>query len=246
MNPATIPDAMEKASDFRLSAQQIAYFQTFGFLFLPGLFKADIDRLEEGFEEAFATRTPNCVLTEDPLQETDTTFKERKRVILFQIVEQSDKLRWLATDPRVVNIVKGIMGERFEPRPTDGHIFHCDTSWHPDMGFTSMASPQGGDDRFRLKLSFYLDPQRANSGAIRLIPGSHFHDGQYAKTLLTNLFGSPQKIKGVYGVDASEIPCWIVETDPGDLICWNFRTFHATFHGFERRRLFSMTYAEVV
>jgi len=235
MNHAALSESAG-VSTFGLSSQQLAYFRTFGFIKLPGLFKDDIARLTDGFDEAFATRTPSKVIRQDQLQETDNpAFSDRKRTILFHLVEQSDRLRWLAADPRVMGIVTAIIGERYEARPTDGHIFDCDTSWHPDMG---------SDKRFRLKLSFYLDPQRADSGAIRVIPGSHFHESTYAGTLLTNLYGSPQKVKNVYGVDASEIPCWTVESDPGDVICWNFRTFHATFHGFQRRRLFSMTFAE--
>jgi len=235
----TIAGPASSATAFHLSAQQLQYFQSFGFIKLPGLFKPEIERLQEGFDEAFATRTPNKILREDPLQETDNpTFTDRKRVILFHLIEKSDALRWLASDPRVLNIVTAILGDDYETRPTDGHIFDCDTSWHPDMDL-------GGDNRARLKLSFYLDPQRANSGAIRLMPGSHL-DGDYANALMTNLYGSPHKVKALCGVDASEIPCWTVETDPGDLICWNFRAFHATFHGFERRRLFSMTFAKAL
>jgi ectoine hydroxylase-related dioxygenase (phytanoyl-CoA dioxygenase family) len=223
-------------ADAVLSPQQVEFFDTFGFIKLPGLFKAEIDTLIKGFDEAFATRTPDKVIKEDPLQETDNpVFKDRKRVILYHLVEQSDKLRWLASDPRVLGIVKSLIGENYEARPTDGHVFDCDTSWHPDMGV---------DSRYRIKLSFYLDPQRADSGAIRLIPGSN-HESPYAKTLLQNLYGSPQKIRNNYGVEADQIPSWTVETDPGDVICWNFRTFHATFHGFEGRRLFSMTYCRV-
>jgi ectoine hydroxylase-related dioxygenase (phytanoyl-CoA dioxygenase family) len=236
MNETTISSVVEAGSAFRLSPQQVTFFRTFGFLKLPGLFKADIERLKEGFDEAFATRTPDKIIRNDALQETDNpVFKDRKRVILFNLVEQSDKLRWVASDPRVLNIVTTLVGQRYEARPTDGHVFDCDTSWHPDMG---------SDNRFRLKLSFYLDPQRHNSGAIRVIPGSQFDTSDFAQGLLANAYGSPQMLKDSYGVDASEIPCWTIESDPGDLICWNFKIFHATFHGFEQRRLFSMTFAE--
>jgi hypothetical protein len=226
--PATVP------ATFELTSQQVEFFRTFGFLKLPRLFAAEVATLIEGFDEAFATRTPDRIIRDDKLQETENSaFPDRKRVILFNLVEHSQKLRWLTHDPRVLGIVRGLIGDNYEAKPTDGHVFDCDTSWHPDVGI---------DDRFRVKLSFYLDPQRADRGAIRLIPGSHFHDGAYAQTLLQNLYTSPSTIKMNYGVDADEIPCWVVETDPGDLLCWNFRTFHATFHGFEKRRLFSMTY----
>src|SRR5579862_3877960 len=99
MHTATVSDPIiGAAADFQLSPQQLIYFQTFGFLKIPGLFKAEIDRLTDGFDEAFRTRRPDKVITEDMLQETDNpAFTDRKRTILFHIVEQSDKLRWLAT-----------------------------------------------------------------------------------------------------------------------------------------------------
>jgi hypothetical protein len=238
MNPTTTPVTTETSPAFKLSAQQITFFRTFGFLKLPGLFKPEIAALTEAFDEAFATRTPDKIIRDDALQETDNkVFRDRKRVILYHLVEKSDKLRWLASDPRVLNIVTSIIGDRYEARPTDGHVFDCDTSWHPDMG---------SDNRFRLKLSFYLDSQRHNSGAIRVIPGSQFDTSEFAQELLANAYGSPQKLKDLYGVEASDVPCWTIETDPGDLVCWNFKIFHATFHGFEQRRLFSMTYAEAL
>jgi hypothetical protein len=225
------PSAAAKA--FRLSPQQVAFFHTFGFLKLPGLFKDEIARMTEGFEEVFANNEPDKVLSDDPLQETDTVFENRRRMIMYRIIERSDKLSWLSTDPRLHNIASSVIGAPYELRPTDGHVFHCDTNWHPD---------KGSDNRFRIKCSFYLDPQRANSGAIRLIPGSQHQDGAYARDLLLNLYGSPQKAIDNYGVAADQVPCVTVETDPGDIICWNVSTFHATFHGFARRRLFSMTF----
>ncbi len=42
---------------------------------------------------------------------------------------------------------------------------------------------------------------------------------------------------------AEEIPAWPVETDPGDVLVWSFRTFHASFHGREGRRSFFLTFS---
>jgi hypothetical protein len=229
----TLHEPSAVAGAFNLSRQQVAFFHTFGFLKLPGLFKDEIAGITEGFDEVFANNEPDLVLSDDPLQETDTVFENRRRMIMYRIIHRSDKLRWLATDPRLHNIASSVIGAKYELRPTDGHVFHCDTSWHPD---------KGSDNRFRIKMSFYLDPQRANSGAIRLIPGSQHQESAFANDLLLNLYGSPQMVKDNYGIEADAVPCVTVETDPGDMICWNISTFHATFHGFARRRLFSMTF----
>ena len=53
-----------------------------------------------------------------------------------------------------------------------------------------------------------------------------------------------RRVKDVYGIEHNEIPSWTLESEPGDLIIWNFRTLHASFNGGERRRLFSINFRE--
>jgi ectoine hydroxylase-related dioxygenase (phytanoyl-CoA dioxygenase family) len=96
---------------------------------------------------------------------------------------------------------------------------------------------------YHVKLSFYLDDLTGESGAIRIIPGSHFHKQAFARTLRRD-FDNPARIKDIYGVEGKDIPSITVESTPGDLIVWNFRTIHASYNGGERRRLFSLNYGE--
>jgi len=96
---------------------------------------------------------------------------------------------------------------------------------------------------YHVKLSFYLDELGGESGAIRIIPGSHFHQQTFARTLRRD-FNDPARIKAVYGVEGRDIPSVTVESTPGDLIVWNFRTVHASYNGGQRRRLFSLNYGE--
>jgi hypothetical protein len=56
----------------------------------------------------------------------------------------------------------------------------------------------------------------------------------------------PEEIEDTYGVKWDEIPSYVLETDPGDLVVWSFRTIHASFGGDARRRLFSMSFREPV
>ena len=39
----------------RLTQQQVRFFETFGFLTLPGLFRDEIEQITEAFEAVFAT-----------------------------------------------------------------------------------------------------------------------------------------------------------------------------------------------
>ena len=94
-----------------------------------------------------------------------------------------------------------------------------------------------------VKLSFYLDTLRADSGAIRVIPGTNFFNENFA-TNLRKRINEPEKIASEFGVPDRELPSVPIETDPGDVVAWDFRTIHASFYGGRRRRLFSINFRE--
>ena len=218
------------AEGHELSPQQIAFFETFGFVKLPGLFRAEADRLIAGFEEVFANEA-------SPVMETNEKLHlEQRRVIALSIIDKSDDLRWLRDDPRVLGVVHALMGERYEFAESDGSLFYCESSWHAD----TYGAPL---DQYHLKLSFYLDPLDGDSGAIRMIPGTNHFREVFGRTLRKNLM-NPTKIKRIYGVEGNEIPSWPIDSQPGDVIVWNYRTIHASYNGGERRRLFSMSFRE--
>lgn len=211
-----------------LSPQQLAFFETFGFLKVPGLFTDDIGTITEGFEEVFAANA-----SWDTNEELH--FNDR-RSIIPAFIDKSDRLRWLRDDPRVVGIVTAILGPDHEYAESDGNVFACDTSWHADI----YAAPL---DQYHLKLSFYLDPLDSATGAIRLIPGSNHYQSAFASVLRSDL-ETPTSVREHYGVDPEDIPSWTLATEPGDLVLWNFRSIHASFGGSQRRRLFSVNYRQ--
>ena len=51
-------------------------------------------------------------------------------------------------------------------------------------------------------------------------------------------------VEALYGIAGGKIPSITVESAPGDLIIWNFRTIHGSYNGGERRRLFSLNFGE--
>jgi ectoine hydroxylase-related dioxygenase (phytanoyl-CoA dioxygenase family) len=223
-------DRSKSPTAFQLDTRQVAYFETFGFLKVPGLFAHDIDRIEAGFEEVFANDAIGRMETNEHLH------LEQRRTIIPGFIHKSDKLAPLLDDPRVVGVVTGLIGENYEYAESDGNVFDCESSWHPDI----YSAPL---NQFHAKLSFYLDPLHGDSGAIRMIPGTNHHKTQYAKALRSNL-EDYEAIERIYGVRYNEIPSWTLESEPGDLIVWNFRTIHASFNGGERRRLFSINFRE--
>jgi hypothetical protein len=225
---------------FRLTAQQRTFYEAFGFLRLAGLFRDEADQLSQGFDSVFAQHEPTMVITseDDVLQRTERAAgRSYRNIIAPDFVDRSPLLRGLPRHPRVTGVVESLLdGQPYEYRASDGHRFHCDTSWHYDAYGTPL-------DRYTVKLSFYLDPLRADSGAIRVIPGTHEHGSAFSKTLQETLYRSPDGIRELYGVEAEAIPAWTLENEPGDVLVWSFRTIHASFHGREGRRSFALAFS---
>ena len=50
------PPLRDPSTPLQITPQQVAWFETFGFLVLRGVFAEDMDRIREGFEEVFGQR----------------------------------------------------------------------------------------------------------------------------------------------------------------------------------------------
>jgi Phytanoyl-CoA dioxygenase (PhyH) len=226
--------------DFGLSEQQATYFKAFGFLKIPGLFASDIERIRSGFEEVFASETPEVLDPANPYHHRrNERYPRETRTMIRQFVDKSGDLQWLRNDARVLGVARSLLGDQFVYAESDGNLFNCDVYWHIDVyGATSSAE--------HIKLSFYLDALRKDTGALRVIPGSHFVGTRYAGALYKHLSHEPNRVAEHMGVEVDEVPSWTVDVDPGDLVVGNFRTMHASFNGGVRRRLFTMNFAAAV
>lgn len=219
-------------SKYLLSPQQIHYFETFGYLKISNFLAGDIEDVIAGFEELFGDEN-------QPVWETNEALHgKEKRVIIPGFIEQSKRLAPLQHDPRVVGVVQSLLGLDYQWASSDGNLFFCESYWHPD----TYAAPL---NHYHMKMSFYLDDLTGGNGAIRIIPGSHFHNSTFSRTLLKDL-NEPEEVSNIYGIPGNEIPSVTIESRPGDLIIWNFRTIHGSYHGGERRRLFSLNFGEAV
>ncbi len=212
-----------------LTPQQIRFFETFGFVTLPGLFADDIDRIAQGFEEAFARNQPFE-------SHEDLHFNERRQIV-HDILGKSPLLAGLGSDPRVLGVVHSLVGEHFVELPADGNLFSCDTSWHPD----TYASPL---HEHHVKLSLYLDALDDTNGTIRMMPGTNHWRDAYAHTV-RGAVDDPAAIREHFGMAPDELPSYPIESVPGDVVVWDYRTVHASFNGGNRRRLLSLNYKQL-
>ena len=212
-----------------ITPQQVRYFETFGFLRLPGLFADDIADITKGFEQVFE---------ENPSWKTEEALHfDDKRMIIPGFVEKSPLLANLPSDPRVTGIIRSLMGNEFEYAESDGNLFYCDTSWHSDTYSAPMS-------QYHVKISFYLDNLSQESGAIRMIPGTHQHKSRYTIDVRQSV-EDPSTIPELLGINPRDVPAYAIASEPGDAIVWSFRTIHASFGGDERRRLFSLNFRQI-
>jgi ectoine hydroxylase-related dioxygenase (phytanoyl-CoA dioxygenase family) len=204
-----------------ISAQQRAFFDTFGYLVIPGILAADMAWISEEYDAIYRSQAEQVV----PLQQGATGAWASTINHLF--VSMSPRLSTLIEDPRIVGICEGLLGTGHVICGGDGTIFHTNTSWHSD-GWGAFT-----DQVRHIKVSCYLDPLTSTTGALRVIPGSQ-HAGDRYSEILNGQVSDPL---GSYARPLQEVPCVSCETRPGDIVIFDWRTKHASFGGSGRRRL---------
>ena len=213
-----------------ITEQQLTFLQTFGYLRVPGLFAAEIEEITEAFEAVFADPDNVRMDMNEPLHRND------RRVIIPKFIDHHPTLTRLREDERILGISRSLLGDDAEYAESDGNLAFCHSEWHADTYGAPMTTRH-------IKLSFYLDPLRADSGAIRVLPGTHYWQSPYARDLRRS-FRDFGQAADVFGVDSTEIPAVVVDSDPGDVLIWDYRLIHASFNGLDRRRFFSVNFRE--
>lgn len=212
--------------EFKLSDEQICFFDTFGFIKFPGLFNDRIDRIIDEFENVWSERGQRGY--KGALHMQDRTL----RSTICPFADQNEYLCTLLDDPRVVGIASALCGEDFNYLGGDGNLMSTDGNWHSD-GYES--------DRIKMiKLGFYLDPLTHNTGALRVIPGSHRCGDKFAEDVheATALDISRPKVYPKWNITPQDIPCQVIDNTPGDLIVFNVNVKHVSLGGSTRRRMF--------
>jgi len=209
-------------SAFTLTEQQKDFFDTFGFLGFPGLMADRIDSIIHDFEAIWADQGGG---------HAGRKHDGTARSCMVPFIDQSEALSALLDDPRVLGIAEGLLGSDFNYMGSDGNYYVGDTGWHSD-GWNVQGR--------HLKIAFYLDPLTRDSGALRVIPGSHRVQDSYANTVQEKISRSTE----LWGIPGSEVPAVALETQPGDIVCFNHNTKHSAWGGNTSRRMFTINLSQ--
>jgi hypothetical protein len=196
-----------------LTYQQIIEFRTFGFIVLHGM-------LEAG-EAATLKNEVNGALV-DAFGALGTDRGDLSGVSGDYLPLATGRaplaLALIADDPRLFGASAQLLGVPSVPTIGIATCFTANASWHNDQG------PDVGGVRFLA----HLERRTADTGALRVIPGSHHPD--YAYQLCTFRVADPAS----QGFRGWEWPAYVVESEPGDVIAFDMHLFHASVGGTNR------------
>ena len=194
-----------------LSPRQIAFFDTFGFLKLAGAVQENIEEIIAEFTAVFP--------------QTGARHDGQKRTCIVPFVDQREKLCTLLDHPVIEGAAASLIGADFNYIGSDGNYYTGDTNWHSD-GYHVVGK--------YIKMAFYLDKVTKESGALRVIPGSHRLEMRDWPAL--KAYGARE----LWDIDQSEVPCVALESEPGDVLVFNHNLMHSSFGGSSERRMFTL------
>ena len=91
------------------------------------------------------------------------------------------------------------------------------------------------------KFAFYLQPVDENTGALRLIPGSH-KEPLHSELQRITLKESAQGVVELSGLSVEDVPAYTARSQPGDVEAFDNHTWHASWGGSTDRRMCSLGY----
>ncbi|MEZ4656992.1 MAG: phytanoyl-CoA dioxygenase family protein [Caldilineaceae bacterium] len=209
----------------QLTPQQLNFMDLFGYLVFPGLLSDRIERITAEFETVFATHGGG---------HNGRPHDGAARSCILPFVDQTAYLASLIDDPRVDGIFASLLGADYTYLGSDGNFYVGDTNWHSDTDWSGKM--RGKPPRVFYKMALYLDPVTAESGALRVIPGSQHYGDHFAEALQANLRGAPETL----GIRGDQVPAIALASNPGDVVVFNQNTKHSAWGGGNRRRMFTI------
>lgn len=190
-----------------LTHQQILHFSTFGYLILRGLFsqsemKALRDEVATALADAFGR----------PGTEPHQTGGINGDYLPLAVDRAPFSQSLIADDERTFLASAELLAGPTVPSVGIATCFTGDSTWHTRLG---PAIPG-------LTIWVDLEPRTSESGALRLIPGSHIPD--YERQLWDYCRAAPSA-SGFAQPDWPDWPHVVAETEPGDAVAFHAHLF---------------------
>jgi Phytanoyl-CoA dioxygenase (PhyH) len=199
--------------------QQVEHYRTFGFVVLrsyldqhetAALGKELDGALRDGFGAHFHRRPSLGGIEGHYLP----MMSRRRTPVSLALVE----------DARFLGAARRLLEGPVLPIYAEGVLLFGQAGFHYDDGTGSKG----------VKFVAYLEPLTAATGALRLMPGSQHPDfaasltGWQRRHPVLDADGLRRQLGG--------IPCHIAETRPGDVVAFDWHTWHASIGGTDRRQ----------
>ena len=214
---------------FRPTPERLRFFDSFGYLHLPGIFAASYAAIEAAFERVIATHGGAA------------HAGEHRFTVSPGINGDAELCRLLLDAPAVTELVAGVLGEDFQYWNSDLNLCAGDTPWHSDSPWSGERATAGW-----IQMLIHLDPLDGDTGALRVVPGSHRRDDRFGREVhertVDDAAGRLLRPSATWGIDDRDLPAVTLATRPGDAILLDHFTTHAAFGGGARRRLINLVF----
>ena len=210
-----------------LTDKELEQFNLFGFVVMRNVFSSEeLNTIKAEFERRAAVAS------------SYQRFDGTKAHNFSMMGEDTPFYASLLEDPRFLGPAEQMFGDVIGFN-ADANRYIKDTEWHYDAG---------GYEAYGVKLAMYLQPVRAYNGALRVIPGSHkkpLHDElrllePIGERWSREAASAEERRHAIEAIDG--LPSYVCETDPGDVVAFDLRTFHAAYGGSRDRRMCTLVY----
>ena len=203
-----------------ITDEQVQHFQTFGFVVLREvLTPQEIEAVHREFE-----------LGLEEFKSTQRGGGARNQLNWSNVRPDMPFITGLLEDDRFVERAERLLGQNAIGFDSVSSHFAGDHSpWHPDTELKHLIG---------FKFGFYLQPIDGESGALRVLPGSH--KSPYYDNLFDILW--PNGDSSGRNVDVRDAPAFVCVSNPGDAVVFNYQVWHGTWGGSTDRRMVAMQF----
>ena len=196
-----------------LTEQQISQYRAFGVVVLRNLLSpSELETVRQEFDH-------RAQVTHDSVP-----FDGTRTHSFSMLGDDTPFLASLHEDRRFLGPAEQLYGNDALAYLMRGYRYVGNTPWHYDDG--SPAGPYAHGPKFQLP----LQSVRADSGALRFVPGSHKLPWQKELGQIEPLGQCWLKTQAAKEF-IDQVPAYVCEADPGDAVLFDKRIFHATWGG---------------